>query len=338
MEKEYSKKTSIVSSALILTLSTIIVKVIGLVYKIPLSYLLTDEGMSYFNSAYTVYTFFFIICTAGVPKAISILISDVKVRASLNEENKIYKTALISFSIIGVLSSTILFVFSPYIAKYVGNSGIIPSLITISPSLAFVAASGVIRGYFNGRMDMLPIALSEIISGVFKLVFGILFAIIASKLEADLITISSATILGTSLGSIASCVYLICYKNRHYKNKENVLLHKCIFSFSILKKIFIIVIPLMAASAVGSMSNIIDLFVINKRLREIGYSELQANTIFGNYTTNVIPMLNLVSALIAPFSAVLLPIISRERDNAHEVRKNLETTFVKGKVCIFTIS
>ena len=69
---------SIVRGALSLTVSALIVKIVGLIYKVPLSYILSDEGMGYFNSAYTVYTFFYIICTAGVPKAISIITSSAE--------------------------------------------------------------------------------------------------------------------------------------------------------------------------------------------------------------------------------------------------------------------
>ena len=75
MEKE---KNKLISGALILTVSGIIVKFLGFIYKIPLSYILSDEGMGYFNSAYTVYTFFYIVCTAGVPKAISILVAEAE--------------------------------------------------------------------------------------------------------------------------------------------------------------------------------------------------------------------------------------------------------------------
>ena len=75
----YDKNTKkLLSGAAWLGLSAILLKIIGLVYKIPMSYLLGDEGMGYFNSAYTVYTFFYIIGSAGIPKAVSILCAKVK--------------------------------------------------------------------------------------------------------------------------------------------------------------------------------------------------------------------------------------------------------------------
>ena len=91
MFKSHEKR--VISGALSLTISALIVKAIGLIYKIPLSYILTDEGMGYFNSAYTVYTFFYIISTAGVPKAISIMTAEAEGAKNSERVLSIYKTA-----------------------------------------------------------------------------------------------------------------------------------------------------------------------------------------------------------------------------------------------------
>ena len=72
MENNRKYKGGMIRGAIWLTISGLVVKFLGLIYKIPLSYILSDEGMGYFNSAYTVYTFFYLICSAGIPKAISI--------------------------------------------------------------------------------------------------------------------------------------------------------------------------------------------------------------------------------------------------------------------------
>ena len=95
--KENSMLQSLVGGAFSLTLSTIIVKILGLIYKIPLSSLLGDEGMGYFNSAYTVYAFFYLLCTAGVPKAVMILISEAKAKGKDIEADKVVRVASVMF-------------------------------------------------------------------------------------------------------------------------------------------------------------------------------------------------------------------------------------------------
>ena len=97
----------LVGGTLSLGMSTIIVKVLGLIYKIPLSSILGDEGMGYFNSAYTVYAFFYLLCTAGVPKAVMILVSEANARGKGTDERSILKISSIMFLILGVVITTV---------------------------------------------------------------------------------------------------------------------------------------------------------------------------------------------------------------------------------------
>jgi stage V sporulation protein B len=318
MKKTKSTKQNIISGALSLTISGIIVKFLGLIYKVPLSYILTDEGMGYFNSAYAVYTFFYIICTAGVPKAISILTADAEGEGDHDLMDSIYKTAFIMFFILGtVVTLAFLFVSGP-ISKLIGNSGSYLTMLAIAPSILFVCASGVIRGYFNGRLDFIPIAVSEVISGGAKLILGLIFAIISTRAGHSLELVSAFTILGITVGSFLGFIYLSIHEKRQYtivssRQKRNY------FSTKQAKKIISIALPLTLTSAIGNLGNIIDLTLIMNRLKNIGYSELQAGILYGNYTTLAVPMLNLLASFIAPLSAVLLPLISKS-----DVRNNRE--------------
>lgn len=308
------KKTEkgIINGALSLTVSAIIVKFLGLIYKIPLSYILSDEGMGYFNTAYTVFGFFYIICTAGIPKAISILVSEAEGDGNRELIDRIYTTAFRMFIVLGLFVSVLLFILSAPISKLIGNSKAYYSMLLISPSILFVCATGVIRGYFNGRLNFVPIAISELISGASKVVLGLALAYLAHTLGYGFEIISAFTIFGTTLGSFFGFVYLYFNKCEFSKIKTG---QKLGFSPALAKKIFKIAIPLTITSAIGSVSNIIDLTIIMRRLQAAGNTALQAAILYGNYTTLAIPMLNLVATLVAPLSAVLLPIISKEKNN-----------------------
>ena len=98
--REENKKI-ILNGALWLGISTIILKIIGLIYKVPMSYILGDEGMGYFNSAYTVYTFFYIISSSGIPKAVSIICAKV----SEGEAKSIFKSVFRIYFMIGIALS-----------------------------------------------------------------------------------------------------------------------------------------------------------------------------------------------------------------------------------------
>ncbi len=327
MKKSYENK--ILSGAFILAFSSVLLKVLGLIYKVPLSYMLSEEGMGYFNTAYTVYTFFYIISTAGVPKAISILISQSNEEGNKNKSEEIYKTAFKIFLSVGILITAILLIFSKLISKSVGSGNAYFSIISIAPSIIFVGVSGVIRGYFNAEIKMLPIAVSEVISGVARLAFGLIFAFITFKIGADYYLISSVTIFGTTLGALFGFLYLYIYKQKFADNKSRQKSKIHGISKNHAKKILKLTLPLSLTSLVGALSTMSDTFIIMRKLISIGYSELQAGILYGNYTTLVIPMLNLIGALISPISAVTLPLITKYSTSDRKALKNSISTSLK---------
>ncbi len=328
MRKELRKQSDgVIKGTLFLTISTIIVKLLGVIYKIPLSNYLGDEGMGYFNSAYTVFSFFYIICTAGVPKAVMILTDTARAEFSKEKEEKIIKTSLFSFMIIGGIMTVLLIILSPFLSSIIGNKKSMYSMISIAPSILFVSVAGVIRGKLTSDMDFLTIAISQIIDAVGRLVLGLLLACIAIKREMPAEMVSALTILGVSLGAFLSLLYLnILSKNKvsNKKTRQNniIALHE---KKSIIKKLFSLSIPITLSASVMSLTNIIDLAIIMRRLADSGYTEPEAAGLYGNYTTSAVSMFNLAIALVTPISVAFLPIFSRY--NLKGDRLNLISSF-----------
>ncbi len=323
--------------AIWLTISALILKVIGLIYKIPLSYMIGDEGMGYFNSAYTVYTFFYIISTAGIPKSISILTAKAEAENS-GTENGIFSSAFKTLTAFGLFLTLILTLFSKSFASIIGNEKSTLSILSIAPSVLFVAASGVLRGYLSGKMDFIPIAISELIAGLFKLILGLVLAQIALMRGYSVEVISAFAILGITIGSFFGTVYLgKVYLKKHGKEKniraENYKKN--------LKDILKIAIPLTATSAISSIVNILDLSIIMNGLAKSGYSDTLSTILYGNYTTLAVPMLTLVLTLVTPITTASLPTLAkdyaRENHGAYlsTVNKTLSITSFFGIPCFF---
>ena len=294
-----------------LTLSAIIVKLIGLFYKIPIAALLGDEGMGYFNTAYTVYAFFYLISSAGVPKAVMILVSEAKARGLKGEERRILRVASVLFGIVGALMTIILFIFASPLASLIGNAKSYLTMLSIAPSIVFVSLSGVIRGYLSANSRLGDIAVSQIIEGVGKLGLGLLLAMIGVRLRLPLSSLSALTVLGVSFGAIFGFVYLfICLKLQNNGQKAGQSI-----KFSVTKKIAFrilsISIPITVSAAIMSITNLVDLGLVMRGLVNIGYSENVANILYGNYTTLAVPMLNLAMAVISPISIAFLPIFTK---------------------------
>ncbi|MBR4836667.1 MAG: oligosaccharide flippase family protein, partial [Clostridia bacterium] len=295
---------NVIKGTFSLTISTLIVKVLGLIYKIPLVNILGDEGMGFFNSAYTVYSFFFLLCTAGVPKAIMILVSGSKAKGEDEEVKRIISIAMKLFLYLGIGISVIFMVFSGALSRIIGNSQARATMIAVAPSIVFISLASVIRGYLSANMKLLEIAVSQVIEGVGKLAVGLLFACLSARANMPLPMISAMTILGVSFGSLAGFVYLLAMSEiriKGYKTGQK----------QIIRKIFRISLPITFSAAIMSLTNVIDLGLVMKNLEYIGYTETESSALYGNYTTLAVPMLNLALAIISPISIAYLPMFTR---------------------------
>ncbi|MBE6532672.1 MAG: polysaccharide biosynthesis protein [Ruminococcaceae bacterium] len=315
MQKNKREATGgIISGALSLTISTVIVKILGLVYKIPLSNFLGDEGMGYFNSAYTVYAFFYLLCTAGVPKAVMILVSEAKAKGKAVEEEAIVRVASLAFLIFGSVITASFVTFSSPLSRFIGNEGARATMIAIAPSIIFISLAGVIRGYLSANLRLLDIAVSQIIEGVGKLALGLIFAILAIRRGMSVQMVSAFTILGVTFGAVAGLLYLfICSKNQLSKEKTEQNEEVAINNRAIMKRMLSISVPITLSAAVMSLTNIIDLTLIMRGLRGIGYTDVEASALYGNYTTLAVPMFNLAISLVTPISIAFLPTFTRAR-------------------------
>ncbi len=308
LRKKETLINDILSGAFSLSFSTIIVKILGLIYKIPLAGILGDEGMGFFNSAYTVYSFFYILSTAGVPKAVMILISEAKAQGNSSYESRILKVSLQLFLLIGIVFCLVFVILATPLSSLIGNSRSKATMLAIAPSIIITSVAGVIRGYLSADMRMLDIAVSQIIEGAGKLGFGLVLGLVSSRMGLPLESVSAFTILGVSIGAFAGLIYmLVCSKIKILKEKtrqngEGFKTAKCILSISL---------PITISAAAMSLTNIIDLGMIMRSLSSLGYTEAEASSLYGNYTTLAVPMLNLAMAIITPISIAFLPSLTK---------------------------
>ena len=159
-KKENCKAYGLFSGFFILTLSTVIVKIIGLIYKIPMLGLLGSEGMGYFNSAYEIYALFCIISTAGLPVAMSVMISGRGERSA----EAIFRVALRMFLLLGVIGCAIMLAFAHPFADFLKNENAALCIFAIAPTVFFVCLASAYRGYFQGRGSMRQTALSQVMT------------------------------------------------------------------------------------------------------------------------------------------------------------------------------
>ncbi len=307
--KPNTTKKVFFSGVLLLTLSTILVKFLGLFYKIPMLSYLGSEGMGYFHSAYEIYAIFCIIATAGLPIALSVLISAALAEEKEAEAERIWRTSLALFVIIGLAGSLLMWGLARPICRWIKNEDALGAILSIAPTLFFVCVSSAIRGYFQGHQKMLPTAISQLLEALGKLVFGLLFAHIALKRGASVPELAAAAGWGITAGTVLSTLYLAFEKTRFRKAniRKAELLDR---GHSVEKKLLKIAFPITLGSFIMSLTKVVDMSMILRRLQDIGYTTTQANEAYGSYTTLAISVFAVLPTLLNSIALPLVPILS----------------------------
>ena len=306
-KREESGAKGFMSGVLVLSLSTLIVKVIGLAFKIPMLSILGTEGMGYFNSAYEIYALLCIISTAGLPVALSIMISSARAKGRGGEVRRIYRTARGIFLILGVCGSLFMLFFAEELATLIGNPNARESILAIAPALGFICLASALRGYCQGFENMTPTAVSQLIEALSKLGLGVLFALIALKWGYGIARVSAFAVLGITLGTLLSFVYLV-FAKRSARHRIDDRLDGG--RRGVGRELIGIALPITLGSAVLGLTRIIDMLLIMRRLQDTGMTVAQSNEIYGAYTTLALPVFSLVPALITPVAMALIPQLS----------------------------
>ena len=307
---ENTKKT-FASGVLSLSLSTLLVKVIGLIYKIPMLTYLGSEGMGYFNSAYEIYALFCVIATAGLPVALSVLIAGALAKGKAKSVRHIYYTSFSIFLLIGVLGSLIMVVFARRFCEMIKSENAYACILSISPTVLLVCLSSALRGYFQGYQKMMPTAISQVLESVGKLVFGLLLARFALEKGYQTSTVAAFAGLGLTIGTAFSLLYLFIEKLRFRPLEETPPSRlERIDRSGIWRDLARLAIPMTLGASVVSMTKLIDMTMILRRLQTLGLDEIAANQAYGSYTTLALSIFGLIPALVNAVALPLVPMLS----------------------------
>jgi len=167
--KGQMKKQSFLHGALILTLSILIVKVVGMLFKVPLNWIITEEGMGYFGTAYNFYGPIFSLATAGFPIAISKMVSESYTRGDFRDIRQIHKASIPIFLFTGIVGTSVMIFGSKAYVDVVNNPLSRYSMIALAPAILFSCLSSIYRGYYEGLRNMYPTAISEVLEALGKL-------------------------------------------------------------------------------------------------------------------------------------------------------------------------
>lgn len=315
MDTKKSTAPRLISGVIVLTISNLTVKLLGLFCKIPLHGILQDQGMSYFNIAYTIFTTLYIISTAGLPTAVTILISRTPDNAMRKKQiERIFCVALTVFFVLGLIGSSIMFFFAKPLAKAMESEASFLCIMAISPTLFFVCISSAMRGYFQGHQNMVPTAVSEIAEAIGKFAIGIILGYYAIAKGESIEVAAAYAILGITIGVAMGMLFLIGSKILYNSKAKNPLANEVPFGQisthkEIFKQLWVIAIPITLSSLALNLTGIIDsLSIINYMSN---YTTItMAEIAYGNYSTLAVTMAHVPSAFIQPIASTLTPALT----------------------------
>ena len=214
---ETSKKQNFLQGAALLAIATAIVKVIGAFYKLPLNMAIGAEGYSYFTTAYDIYAVMNLIATAGLPVAVSRMISQTSTLNATNRLKKVFQTALTIFSVLGILTTVVMMAGAKVLANVMNQPDAWISILCLGPCGILICLISAYRGFFNGQSNMFPTSVSQVIEALGKLLVGLALAFAIVGATGNVSYAAGGAIIGVTIGAALALLYLMVKFRRAYQ-------------------------------------------------------------------------------------------------------------------------
>lgn len=242
------KKQNFLHGATLLAAATIIVKIIGAVYKIPLQAILGKIGYSYFSSAYDIYTLLLLISTAGLPVAMSRMISQATSLNDSDQTRRVYNTSRAIFLGLGAVSTALMMLFCRELAASQEQPDAWLAIFCLAPCAFLMGIMSTYRGFFQGQGNMIPTSLSQVIEAVFKMAVGLIGAVVILQLGGTIPMAAAGAMLGVTVSCVVSVIYLL-YVFRKQSTPEFLTLRQPNFHGETAKKLLAIAVPITIGAA-----------------------------------------------------------------------------------------
>lgn len=324
--------------AAVLGTAGLIVKIIGAIYRIPLTNLIGTEGIGYFQPAYQVYNLLLVISLAGFPTAVARLVSEKMALENPQGAHQIFRLSMRVILVVSVVSSLTVLIFAKTIAQAIGYPGTYYSLLGLVPALMIVPIMSVYRGYFQGMQNMMPTALSQVLEQLVRFAVGLSLAYVlaASSLQKA----AGGASFGASAGGIAGFIFILFIYSRHrktiYDRIDNAANNIEEESGRVLKKLLAIAIPITLGASIVPLMGLIDAKLVSMRLAQIGYSNIEATDLYGQLSGTAQTFINFPQVFSIAIAMSLVPSISnaytrRDRDALNQTTDlGMRTSFIIG--------
>ena len=268
-----AKPNTFFGGAAILAMGILVVKVIGLFYKIPLVNIIGSEGSADFNNAYNIYSVLLTISTAGLPVAVSKMVSEANALGRQNQVHKVFRLSLAAFLTLGVVSFLIMYFGSEQLAGMMHDSLAAAGIRALAPAVICVGCLSAFRGYAQGHGNMTPTAVSQILEALCKLVIGLGLAYWLVRAGQPSHVAAAGAITGVTVGTILALAYMIFNFVSTRMREEKDTQDAPDSARRILSTLMKIAIPITISSSMVGIVTVIDSALVQGQIQKVLISD-----------------------------------------------------------------
>lgn len=304
------KKQNFLQGTALLAMATVIVKLVGALYKVPLNAIIGEKGFGYFSTAYEIYNILLMISTAGLPVAMSRMISEASSLDHYGQVRQVYATAKRIFLLLGIVGSVLMTAFCRPLARFWNQPDAWAAIGFLGPCVLLICIMSAYRGFFQGQSNMIPTAVSQVLEVVTKLIVGMVAAVAFLKATADISLAAGGAILGVTASCLVSAVYLFrCFRKSYVQLPETGDAPKSFQATT--KELLKIAVPITVSSTILSIITSLSSKIYMGRLLSSGITQDAADTMRGVHVMTQ-TIYNMPCAFITPITVSIIPAITAQ--------------------------
>lgn len=312
------RENNFIRQGSLLAIGGIITRLIGLLYRSPLTNIIGDDGMGIYSAAYEIYNLALIVSVYSIPVAVSRLVALKDSKGEFINSKRILKYSKRVSALLGLVASSFLFIFAEQLATFLEHPDAEIPLRILAPTIFVFSIMGVYRGFFQGRKTMKPTVVSQLIEQIFNALVSVVAALVLVALTVETNHTAAWGAGGGTLGTLAGafaglvCLLIIYRKSspKYVQLEKMDDTGKCDKASEIVKLLLLTMLPIIFSQTIYQISGIIDTKLFGYLLKSNGYDQLTVDDLWGIYSGKYKWLYNVPVAIASAFGVTIVPMLT----------------------------
>lgn len=326
---EKESRSRLLEGAFILSAAAVGSKLIGTLQKIPLQNMGGDAVFGIYNTVYPLYLMMITVAGLGFPAAVSKFVAEYEAAGRTEDSRRLLRLSTVFLVLFGFLLGAAMFFGAPLLGRWIGSPDVVPSLKAAAMAFLFVPWMALLRGYFQGRQNMVPTAVSQMIEQTARVAVMIILLVLMIRAGAGAEEIAAGALFGSAAGGAAGLIVMLLYLRKHVadkgysgvKGRERAPVRSLPqgdrrddreSSARMLRKLAAYAIPVCLSALAVPLIGLVDTFTVPRLLKGGGLPDGEAMSLFGIYNRGL-PLVQLVTMLATSLSVLFIPALAESK-------------------------